>query len=221
MTLVTEKYPKDLSVYVIPPGGAGEEELFRDNGFRISKEPKFADILVFTGGSDVTPSMYGEKPLACTSFQISRDIRELRDWRNYGPGKFKIGICRGAQFLNVLNGGRLWQDVDNHALHGGHEVTDILTQKKHVVSSTHHQQMRPAGGSVIVATTQLSTQKHSDLVHWKKGEQAPFASMAIDYEVVWYPKTKSLCFQGHPEYHDKAYQPSCRNYFFEVLRRFI
>lgn len=38
-----------------------------------------------------------------------------------------VGICRGAQFLNVMAGGKMIQHVEGHAIHGTHEivVTDV------------------------------------------------------------------------------------------------
>jgi hypothetical protein len=156
-----------------------------------------ADIIVFNGGEDIGTSIYGEKP-------IMRGIPEKPSWRDkeemgiFGDfqGKFFLGICRGSQFLNVLNGGTLWQDVDNHTR--VHKMLDVRTGEKIWITSTHHQQMRPnlATGRVLGVAHECSI-KRADGITLRPnfGDH-----IDVDTEVVWYPGTRTLCIQGHPEY---------------------
>lgn len=116
----------------------------------------------------------------------------------------KIGICRGAQFLNVKSGGAMWQDVNNHTK--DHVATDILfTNTELTVSSTHHQMMIPSPDGEILAFAKEATQFKS------ASDRDP---TRVDAEVVWYEKTKSLCFQPHPEL---AGYSDCRDYFFDLI----
>ena len=71
------------------------------------------DGFVFSGGGDVNPHRYGEeiKP-TCGSITEPRDDLELRLFQKaFAAGKPMIGICRGAQVLNVALGGTLHQDI--------------------------------------------------------------------------------------------------------------
>jgi len=66
--------------------------------------------VVFTGGADVSPFMYGEKKLSVTCNDEHRDEQEKLFFERYTKVP-KVGICRGGQFLNVMNGGKMWQHV--------------------------------------------------------------------------------------------------------------
>ena len=63
-----------------------------------------ADLVLFAGGEDVDPSLYNEKPHTTTYSNINRDISEKKI---YQKAKYLgipcIGICRGNQFLCVMN----------------------------------------------------------------------------------------------------------------------
>jgi putative glutamine amidotransferase len=77
------------------------------------------DALVLTGGADIGPALYGQEPHAMLG-QVS-DLRDrweialVRAARR--RGKPALGICRGAQLLNVALGGTLLQDLPS--LHPG------------------------------------------------------------------------------------------------------
>ena len=109
------------------------------------------DLMVFTGGEDVNPALYGEKPHVSTRFNEKRDRFERQVWTDYKDIP-KIGICRGGQFLNVMNGGEMWQDVDKHGVSAGHDMANLVDlggtkfHRDYVlnVTSTHHQMMVPA-----------------------------------------------------------------------------
>src|SRR5690606_17623115 len=73
-----------------------------------------ADIVLFTGGEDVSPSLYGEENVLSFS-NPDRDIYEKAMFEEACKNnKNIIGICRGSQLLTALNGGKLIQDVTNH-----------------------------------------------------------------------------------------------------------
>ena len=69
------------------------------------------DLIVFTGGADIHPSIYGEKNTH-SHCNIGRDKREIFVYRMAKKWNIKMfGICRGHQFLNALTGGKLIQDL--------------------------------------------------------------------------------------------------------------
>src|SRR6478609_2048223 len=100
-----------------------------------------ADIVVFPGGPDVNPELYGARKHPCTNMQLGLDEEqgEIFDMAKK-MGKKMVGICRGAQFLCVKAGGQLVQHQQN--LHATH---DIMTYDGKVikVTSDHHQAMFP------------------------------------------------------------------------------
>ena len=79
------------------------------------------DGLLFPGGQDVDPALYGEaiRP-ECGELCPARDGMEaaLLD-AALRLNKPVLGICRGLQFLNVHTGGTLYQDVAGHDQDGG------------------------------------------------------------------------------------------------------
>jgi gamma-glutamyl-gamma-aminobutyrate hydrolase PuuD len=76
------------------------------------------DGLVFTGGSDLNPALYGQEPHPESSgFHDQRDRAELALIREALRRDMPIlGICRGMQLLNVALGGDLHQHLgsDTH-----------------------------------------------------------------------------------------------------------
>ncbi len=71
------------------------------------------DGFLFTGGQDVSPSIYGEETLSsCGECCTARDEMERRlfalAWEQDKP---VLGICRGIQFINAFLGGTLYQDL--------------------------------------------------------------------------------------------------------------
>ena len=71
------------------------------------------DGICFTGGVDVDPQYYGEAALPeCGAIQPMRDTLELLVAHiALASGKPILGICRGAQLMNVAMGGSLYQDI--------------------------------------------------------------------------------------------------------------
>ena len=71
------------------------------------------DGLLFTGGHDVDPSLYGEERIAeCEAIAPVRDVLETYLLNGARERKMPVlGICRGIQFFNVAYGGTLYQDL--------------------------------------------------------------------------------------------------------------
>jgi len=88
------------------------------------------DGLLLTGGTDVNPQHYGEKPCQHTQTpDNTRDATELYALRYARANKIPVlGICRGSQIMCVSQGGKLVQDIhlysDAWMVHSGvcHDV---------------------------------------------------------------------------------------------------
>jgi len=74
------------------------------------------DGLVLQGGADISPLAYGEEPLKPEwAGDPMRDGYEIELVRAFtAAGKPVLGICRGAQLINVALGGSLHQDIPAH-----------------------------------------------------------------------------------------------------------
>lgn len=157
-----------------------------------------ADLVIFTGGSsDIDPSLYGAASKhSQTQIDRKRDDKEM-DIYLYCllNGIPMVGICRGAQLLHVLNGGKLYQDVDGH--YGPHDIWDVMGQKVIAnTSSSHHQMCKPndSNGMIMIAHTQKSRER------WTDAETKAKGGTHLDIEAFFYRDTCCLGFQGHPEY---------------------
>ncbi|WP_220700560.1 gamma-glutamyl-gamma-aminobutyrate hydrolase family protein [Mycetocola lacteus] len=74
------------------------------------------DGLVIAGGPDITPLSYGAPTHPATRSQIRRDALDLRLCASaLGRDLPLLGICRGAQVLNVVRGGTLHQHIPDLA----------------------------------------------------------------------------------------------------------
>ena len=84
------------------------------------------DGLLFTGGHDVDPALYGEPPAGVGETCPARDAMErgLLE-RALAADKPVFGICRGIQFINAAMGGTLWQDLPTQ-LHAARPDAPVL-----------------------------------------------------------------------------------------------
>lgn len=211
------KYPElYMSVYVSGPrhDTVGFADMFARARCSKAKNPDEADLVVFTGGPDVDPQFYGEVPHKTTSPNPTRDADDLALYQEcYEKGIPMLGICRGAQFLHVMNGGKLFQDVDGHV--GDHLMTDIKTKRQVRVSSVHHQLVRPNMSLLnkmeVLGTATRSTYRWLNDHFKEEGTRA-------DIEAFFYRDTCCIGIQGHPEY--RGYF-SFAQWTLEVLQKYV
>ena len=116
------------------------------------------DGIVFSGGEDLDPSLYGEAVLNETVFVDSvRDVSDVFLAQAALASKKPIlAICRGEQLMNVVLGGSLWQDLaeqmPDNVGHGGttHKIlaepgsllAELYGTDSIEVNSTHHQAVK-------------------------------------------------------------------------------
>lgn len=131
------------------------------------------DALVLQGGADVAPQTYGQAPIHQRwQGDVVRDKYELSLLRTFlAQKKPVLGVCRGAQLLNVAFGGTLYQDIPTQcpAAHA-HVDTELYDQLEHdvtflqgsaltklypkssqlTVTSIHHQAVAELGKGMVV-----------------------------------------------------------------------
>lgn len=86
------------------------------------------DGIVIGGGDDIAPTLYKGEIRAEVRLDHARDAMET--WiveKAFADGIPVLGVCRGAQMLNVVSGGTLHQDA--YAIHGGRRYKTILPRK--------------------------------------------------------------------------------------------
>ena len=70
-----------------------------------------ADIVLFTGGEDVDPSLYGCKKHPSTYSNIQRDLEEKAIFEKVRPDQLCLGICRGLGIMAHVKHGELLEHL--------------------------------------------------------------------------------------------------------------
>lgn len=202
--------------------GAAYRSMMVNAGFSVTTNATLsninkADLVLFTGGADVSPHLYGE-PNVASHCNPNRDREEMEVFRiAKQAGKPMAGICRGGQFLNVMCGGKMFQDVDGHAISGTHRAVLLETGDTYQVTSTHHQMMRKGADGVALVLANESKRRLSAAFN-DSGD--PVTQLETgdhpDLEAVQYGNI--LCFQPHPEF---AGADSTRELFFKLLNKIM
>jgi len=130
------------------------------------------DGLLFTGGHDVSPTIYGETPKStCGVACEDRDKMEYYLLHQAVEKDIPVfGICRGIQFINAALGGTLYQDLPTeHASNIEHHMTfpydkpqhvvevldntyiaEVIGKGYHNVNSYHHQAVKDVAPGLVV-----------------------------------------------------------------------
>lgn len=154
--------------------------------------PEEVALVVFTGGEDVSPDLYGEEANDKTWANPHRDKIEKEVFERAVELKLPIvGICRGSQLICALSGGKLVQHVNNH---GRYHNLRTDEGREVYVSSTHHQMQLPPKSAQVVA---WADPRLSDVYEGPPGVQY---EPEYEYDVVFYPNTNALGMQYHPEF---------------------
>ena len=161
--------------------------------------------LIIWGGSDIHPSLYLRDNIHTYSGN-SLSLRDAAEAKLFAKavdvGLIILGICRGAQLGCALTGGILVQHVTGHER--DHLITTI-DNKTFSSSSLHHQMMYPWGVEHdLIAWSNYPKSSiyegvtDSELERWSTAEYGK-KQLPIEPEIVWFPTTKCLAIQGHPE----------------------
>ncbi|MDO5294424.1 MAG: gamma-glutamyl-gamma-aminobutyrate hydrolase family protein [bacterium] len=119
---------RDYSVSVTLAGAVPLILTVQDDEEAIRSQIERVDALVFSGGYDMDPQLYGEEPMWEQGFihpQVDQFyLKAIKIARELN--KPVLGICKGIQAINVAFGGTLYQDL-----------------KKQVPESMKHSQSSP------------------------------------------------------------------------------
>jgi len=125
------------------------------------------DGLLLSGGHDLSPRFYGEKILN-NKVILLPELKQRFDLA-LAKAAFKrkmpiLGTCYGAQLINVVLGGNLFQDIATQVKSAiGHRKSyhkvylcegtllhRILGRKYIITNSTHHQSIKTLGKNLII-----------------------------------------------------------------------
>lgn len=145
---------------LIPP--LRDEELLRAIYDRL-------DGLLLAGGGDISPTRYGEQPHAQLGpIDALRDEAEIpfARWALL-EGKPVLGICRGAQVINVALGGTLYQDIPSQVpttlKHDDSYLQEDWTFMAHEMRVDPASRLAAALGSASLQTNSLHHQSIKDV----------------------------------------------------------
>jgi len=158
------------------------------------KRPKEVSLVMFTGGEDVHPSLYGgvDGSNLCGT-NIRRDGFEKKVFGFCRKHDIKCwGICRGSQFLNVMAGGFMYQHIENHtSYHNAYFPHDKSVRK---VTSTHHQLVGLPSSSIPIAWSHPS---RSGIYIGPYGHRVKAPEHEIEAAI--FPNINAVGVQYHPE----------------------
>jgi len=163
------------------------------------------DGFVFTGGDDIHPRFYREKPLSGARLTMSPDERthfELRLFKAVSRARKPVfAICHGAQLVNVALGGSIYQDIPlqipQAVKHGparpgekifhpvdileGTRLCRIMGVSRIRARSSHHQSVKNPGRNL-----KLSALSHDGVVEALEARGNHFL-----IAVQWHPEKKN------------------------------
>lgn len=201
-----------MKVYIAHPSHA-YVEMFTQRGFEVVNSVEEAEFVQFTGGADVSPELYGEEPHHQTFSDWRRDADDLVVYRRALNRKLPMaGICRGAQFLHVVSGGKLWQHVNGHAVPQGHMAKCHVTGREIPVTSTHHQMLRLTGFERLLLE---GVRTHHT---YKEDALESHTDVITEVEAVLHGGN-ILCYQPHPEM--CRMNSECQELYFYYLKELL
>lgn len=181
-------------------------------GIKKSSDIINANMILFVNGPHVNPQHYTEKLGKYTTIDKERDETDQQIYniaRRYG--KFMVGFGRGAEFLNVMSGGKMIQHVNNHS--EPHYIASRSYKSAFMTPSSHTQMMYPY---------ELPSDKYEILAWSKKfqsttyldgnNDEMDLVDEFLEPEVIFFKSTKAIAFQGDPT--EKGCDEDFKNFVF-------
>ena len=197
-------------------------KLFEKEGALLSDDPKQDyDIVIAPPGEDIHPFLYGQKKLDKTQPNYIRDLAENSFLRNVPRNKPKVGIGRGAQLLNVIYGGSLYQHVTGHV--APHILHDYVTGTDILVNSYHHQEMiLPSHAWVAAAASSADRKVTPDGTEMYDYSTNMIKGYYYDTEVGFLEDENVLLFQPDPTLQlNSIAQANTWDYFKDLLDEWL
>lgn len=156
-----------------------------------------ANGILVPGGNDINPKLYGETPdSSCSQFVPIRDSFEPIIIRETLSRDIPfLGVCRGAQMLNVALGGTLNQSIKTETIN--HWQQEPYDKPKHLVKLIPNGKLNQ-----IVTTNELSVNSiHHQSIN-QLGRDVEIEAIAPDgiiESISYSPNRFAIGVQWHPE----------------------
>jgi putative glutamine amidotransferase len=136
----------------------------QDKGMKREYGEKIQGLLL-SGGRDIPPSYYGEKIQSkvglINRLRVDFEMGFLREF--IATRKPVLGICYGAQLMNIVYGGTLYQDISSQipkaakhedtrhsiTVYGDTKLYKLIGEDSFKVNSYHHQAVKELGKGLI------------------------------------------------------------------------
>lgn len=133
------------------------------------------DGIIFTGGQDVNPLLYGKEPTP--HLQEMYPIRDTWEQALFHAATQKnipiLAVCRGFQLVNILLGGTIYQDIEEYPISGHHAVQHSQTGNRMIYP--HH--------SIVIKPGTISHQLFdSEKIHVNSWHHQVIAELAPTLE---------------------------------------
>jgi putative glutamine amidotransferase len=130
------------------------------------------DGLILSGGTDISPEVYGEQLIKEEwKGNLIRDQFEMSLCKKALSRKIPVlGICRGMQIINIVQGGTIYQDnnyfIKDALIHRSQELYEknqhsvvfskggylekLYQSRTSIVNSVHHQSLKTVGSDLSI-----------------------------------------------------------------------
>ncbi|MGO1463529.1 MAG: gamma-glutamyl-gamma-aminobutyrate hydrolase family protein [Marinobacter sp.] len=154
------------------------------------------DGLVLSGGTHVHPERYGQEPQVSARYDTARDATDQSLLEQAEAiGIPVLGICRGAQFINIFHGGSLCQNVTPLRVNTRHRPLLFPMQTVRLVATSLLGQIM---GAPVIGTNRIHSQAIKQL-----GKNLKVVAVDNDLFVQAIESTRGQWLMGlqwHPEY---------------------
>jgi putative glutamine amidotransferase len=192
---------RDVLVFMVPT--VDKDGLIHPSNIRVADYARALDGLVLQGGADVSPMSYGEEPLKPDwAGDRLRDVYEIELVHEFiEAGKPVLGVCRGAQLINVAFGGTLYQDIGTQIADSREHVNDAYEKHRHEVRFVEASGL--AGLYPQVTRANVTSIHHQSIKSIGRGLRIEAFSEPDGVVEAIRGEGKSYVFavQWHPEFH--------------------
>lgn len=181
---------------------------------QITDTLKYCHAILFTGGADIDPNLYGKgyEIDRCGTIDEERDAYEKHAFEEAKQLQLPIlGICRGLQLINILEGGTLFIDlptdkgsIDIHrvgdedwathtvSIPAGSFINKTEADVEFPVASNHHQGIEILAPSLKAIA--YSKDSLIEAIAYKNSNELPFL-LAVQWHPEWVEYSDSLALE--------------------------
>lgn len=151
--------------------------------------------LIIPGGSDISPSLYGEGNSYSKEPDLELDKYELALLKAAEEMNIMtLGICRGAQLINIYHHGSLYQDIEKNTESTIHRRPDKPYEGVHNVELYDDSFLYPLFNKKTLSVNSLHHQGIKSL-----GKGLKVSAIAEDGIIEAFEGERTIAVQWHPE----------------------